>query len=81
MKFLMTDFVDIFHCLLLQKTQYFSNWNCLHTVVIGSGNTYLVPRWRICYSQPPNSSVHASQPVTSLWLQTQLRNTVLLFIF
>jgi len=53
-----------------QKQTHFSNWNCFHTVVRGSGSTYLVPSWRICYSQPLNSSVHASQPVTSLWQQT-----------
>jgi len=77
----MTQFVDILHSLLLQKSTYFSNWNCFHTVVRGSGSTYLVPRWSICYSQPLNSSVHASQPVTSPWLQIQLRNTVLFFIY
>jgi len=33
-----------------QKTQYLSNCNCFHSVVRLSGGTYLVPRWRICYS-------------------------------
>jgi hypothetical protein len=43
-----------------KKTQHFGNWNCFCTVVRGAGGTYWVPRWRICYSSPLNSSVHVS---------------------
>jgi len=46
---LITQPLDIFHWLLLQNKQTFSNWNCFHTVVRGTVGTYLVPCWRICY--------------------------------
>ena len=60
MKLVNNFFLEIFHCLQLQKTKHFRYWNCFRTVVIGSGGTYLVPCCRICFSYPLNSSVHSS---------------------
>jgi hypothetical protein len=57
-----------------------SYWNCFHTVVRGSEGTYIVPHCRICYSLPLNSSVHASQPVTSLWQQTVKKHSITFYL-
>jgi len=38
-----------------KKTQEFSNWNCVHTVVRGLTSTYVVTQCRSCHFYPRNS--------------------------